>query len=519
MAYMNSWSNIVGPIYPKNGTSDVAVDIVISVTFIVDMIEDSVQPSGIVLFDESNTKIPVDVVYLNKVATVTPRVALDPGTRYKLLVCSGASGVRTVAGQILGTDYNINFTTANAVPPGKVTLLAPVDRSIFNGLTEFRWQLVPSITNYEIQISNESTFGSLLYSSAITGDSVIPDIDFEHDETYYWRVRAVSNSTTPLTGSWSDTWQFRYLLSAQGAVSPPGSTPATLLDVISVIPGAEAMFVSDLTSITVEFSADIDPLTVNENTFIVEVDYLDGAGEPKMATGQFDVIGNVVVFNFGQQSTTPTTPSTPVVTTPIIGVGGELSVTRNTMIMVNLTRGIKTTDGSPLIDDIQWMFSTVLTPYYSRISDIRDELRTATASVTDFQIAKQILRVSQWADQIAALPYGSQNEDYLGETQQETNNCIFFHNYVRYETALRILHDQTLERMQIQGGMKQIGDLIIKDGIYISPDYIQTVKRIEELRNKYQHYLTLGKNTYPLPRSVVKGETNYPYPLTKRNSF
>jgi hypothetical protein len=519
VAYLNSLGNIIRSVSPANGTSDVSVDTSIVVTFTFDMEKDSLG-SNIVLLDESSNRIPTVVTYDTpegtpsaKVATVKPLVRLDPSTRYKVIINGGTRGINSMTGTMLGTDWNMNFVTAAVAPPDKAYLVSPADRSVLTGLAEFSWNSVAGISEYEFQISVENTFGTTLYSSIVTGTSVIPDVALNHDSIYYWRVRAISNSTNPLTGPWSDLRQFRYVVSAPFGI--PGTTPTTPnvpsvpVDILEVIPGPEELFVPNLTSITVKFTDNIDESTVIPQNFIVKVDYLEGLGEPTTAIGYYEVIDNVVQFHFG---------NLPDAATPISSIT-EVTYDKNTVITVELRKEISSISGSQLSDDVTWIFATPFSPYYSKISEVRQVTGDVALMATDLEIAKLIHRVSLWADQIAAQPYGSINSEYLGEIQSQTYNNIFFHDYVKYETALRLLHTKTLENTKRQAGTRQIGDLLIKDPMNLSSDYRMMIERLEALRNRAQFYLTMGRNTYPLPKSAVKGEKLYPYPLNKRNSF
>jgi hypothetical protein len=500
MAYIGSIGSIIGKTAPINGTSNVPVDGVITITFVYDMVLDTVNNSTIVLLDDGSNKISAQVTYQNKVATLTPDANLEPQTRYQVVIKGGLAGVKSVTNSTLLTDYNFNYETANVIPPGQVILLSPVDRSVFSGYVGFTWTLIPEFSMYELQISQESKFGSLIFSSDVTGNSITPDVNFDHEQIYHWRVRAISDSATPVTGPWSDTWQFRYNLAAPvspGIPATPTETP--VFDVGTIVPGPEEYFVSGLGSISVQFTDTVDPLTVNSNTFIVKADYIDLAGEPVRVDGYFEIDDTLVQFFFN--------PSNSPFNT-------------NTIFTIELRKEITSVNEGHLADDIMWTFATTFTPYYSKVIDVRNELRGLIDDVSDLEIMRMIHSVSQWADQIAALPYGEVNEDYIGETQQETTNAIFYHNYTRFESAFRILNQKTILRSSMkQGGMRQIGDLIVKDPLYLSPDYKIALQRLESLRNTAKMYLTMGRDTFPLPKSAIKGERLFPYPLNKRNSF
>jgi len=254
------------------------------------------------------------------------------------------------------------------------------------------------------------------------------------------------------------------------------------------------MSIDPETTIKIKFNRPVDPESIQNNIAVFFED-VDGIGEPINVFGDTICEDNIVEF------------------TP------DPAFTENGIYTVEVYKGITSVEGDKLPDDISWTFATTFTPYYSSIRAVKAEIGTFLDQIPDLDIAREILAVSRWADQIAARPYGSVNDDYLGETQSKSTNNIFYQNYVRFETSIRLLNRVMTEHMQYHGRQMQIGDLKVKSSGSMTPDSNIILKRLETLRNRAETYLTMGRQTYALPKSAIKGNTQYPYSLNTRNSF
>lgn len=101
------------------------------------------------------------------------------------------------------------FTTSGL--PGIPVLVSPLNNSINISLTPtLMWNSVPTVTNYKLQLSIDSSFSSLILSdSTLTQNYCFIQSGLLLPNTkYYWRVN-VSNSAG--TGSWSTIWAFTTL--------------------------------------------------------------------------------------------------------------------------------------------------------------------------------------------------------------------------------------------------------------------------------------------------------------------
>ena len=96
---------------------------------------------------------------------------------------------------------------------GQVKLCAPSDRetvkAALSGDTikniSLDWEPLEGAGSYQWQLSDDDGFSSSsIISEDTTGASSVKLNQLEPDETYYWRIRAV----TPLLSPWSGTWSF-----------------------------------------------------------------------------------------------------------------------------------------------------------------------------------------------------------------------------------------------------------------------------------------------------------------------
>lgn len=263
MAYLSSL--IIGT-DPAGAAENVPRTAEIRVYFSVDMVPETITGDRIYLLTPAAERVPARVTYANRVATLTPDLPLEPGTRYQGIVVGGVNGVASIRGDIMPIDYNWNFTTTKNVSLPGPKLIAPANASRTEGATPvFQWEPVPGAERYEIQIARDGHFVQLIHSVAgIAGTSYVPSADLVHQfnatDMVYWKVRALAGSDV---GDWSETWRFSHAR----YVEPPREPD--WLEVVQSFPEPGEIEVTD-GSIELIFSEPLDPLTVNERTVIVE---------------------------------------------------------------------------------------------------------------------------------------------------------------------------------------------------------------------------------------------------------
>jgi len=101
-----------------------------------------------------------------------------------------------------------SFTTApeDTAKTFVVSLISPVDGSddVSTDL-EFTWEELPGTSEYTYQLSDDSTFSSVITEETVSGTTYKLE-GLEHHKKYHWRVK-VSGDTDGDT--WSEIWSFR----------------------------------------------------------------------------------------------------------------------------------------------------------------------------------------------------------------------------------------------------------------------------------------------------------------------
>jgi mannan endo-1,4-beta-mannosidase len=86
--------------------------------------------------------------------------------------------------------------------------------------TELVWEKVDEATEYEVQISDDSTFTNLIIDQYVESNTIVLN-QLEFNTIYYWRVRALVNETR---GPWSEIFYFTTVPESD----PPTPTQTTL---------------------------------------------------------------------------------------------------------------------------------------------------------------------------------------------------------------------------------------------------------------------------------------------------
>ncbi|MBI3194281.1 MAG: PQQ-dependent sugar dehydrogenase, partial [Ignavibacteriae bacterium] len=98
-----------------------------------------------------------------------------------------------------------NFTTVVATPQAP-TLESPENNSTHTTTTvPLRWRISPTTETYQIQISSDSLFTSLVVDSSSIADTMLTFTSASHYASYFWRVRATNVGGT---SGYSQTWKF-----------------------------------------------------------------------------------------------------------------------------------------------------------------------------------------------------------------------------------------------------------------------------------------------------------------------
>lgn len=166
---------------------------------------------------------------------------------------------------------------------------------------------------YELQIAEDTEFGSIVISDVSEANSFFPQ-DFKGSGTYYWRVRLID--AYGVTGAW---------------MQPKTIQISHVIPVIEfAAPSDNAVNVDENTTIEVTFSAEMDSSTFDDSTFVVN----DGA---ENIAGNIECNGKFAQFQ----------PENPWQTD------------RN--YTVTITNGVSDIMGNHLMSNYTWAFSTTNT--------------------------------------------------------------------------------------------------------------------------------------------------------------
>lgn len=176
-----------------------------------------------------------------------------------------------------GRSFLRGFTPSNIDPiTESVVLVSPLDetRTEFSDQVMLDWEPVPNAKYYYVEVSERSSMrsGSLLTDAIVTSSSFLLT-GLEADETYYYRVRAFSQSSFGEYGAVTEfrTGRFTSSLAAlPGAVesmvvfpNPTSANGESTLKMESAIDGEITLVVRDLTGRTV--SSSIERIVVGDN--------------------------------------------------------------------------------------------------------------------------------------------------------------------------------------------------------------------------------------------------------------
>ena len=142
---------------------------------------------------------------------------VSSGSNRKLVVLGKDSNGNSIyRGEVTGINVVANQTanagtiTENAFSP---TLLTPVNNQTVQSIN-LSWQSVTGASSYQIQISTNSSFSSVLSDNTSTLTNFAPSISAT-EGTYYWRIKAKDNYNNE--SKWSGNWTFTYTLSPAGS--------------------------------------------------------------------------------------------------------------------------------------------------------------------------------------------------------------------------------------------------------------------------------------------------------------
>lgn len=225
----------------------------------------------------------------NVTLVVMPAVAFSSNA-YQVNEDAGTTTIEVVLSQATGQTVTVHYATSDG------TATAPDDYTAASGTLTFN----PGETSKTFTVT------------------IIDDGLAEGDETVNL---ALSNPTNAELGA-------------------PSTAVLTIVDndvapqVVSTSPEINATDVPVDANITAAFNKDIDPTTINTNTFLLE----DAAGNPVAGTVSYDAVTKTAIFDPAD------------------------NLEYGTTYTATITTGVKDTDGNALAADYSWSFTTEAAP-------------------------------------------------------------------------------------------------------------------------------------------------------------
>ena len=303
---------------------DVPLNTGVNATFNQVMDPATVNESTFRVLDPSGAAVPGSVHYTGVTASFVPAAMLSPNTTYRAEV---SSAVSNLAGVNMDNDQHWSFTTGTTVATSpQVVYTAPLqgDSNISVNSTvvvDFNQAMDTNTVNTSNIVVANSQGWPVAGSVTYTAQSAVftPDAPLSPSETYTVSVSGDVASAGGMQMGQAYSWTFT-TAAFGGAVAPT---------VVFTNPSQYQSSVWTNATVSVAFSAVIDPVTLNTGTFQVT----DQAGNP--VAGSVSYLGNVAIF----------TPAS------VLAYGTQYTVT--------LTSGITGVDGAALVS-YSWSFTTTM---------------------------------------------------------------------------------------------------------------------------------------------------------------
>lgn len=144
-------------------------------------------------------------------AVFIPNNNLKPGVKYQVIVVGdlnsedSAKTILDVLDNPLQNNYTFSFTTTEEIDLEAPDIISPVHQSIIDNLY-FEWTEIDGAISYDIEISDNKLFETLVYKNKTYGTSLEVN-DLELDKEYFVRVMAISEDKH---SDWSKQHAFYY---------------------------------------------------------------------------------------------------------------------------------------------------------------------------------------------------------------------------------------------------------------------------------------------------------------------
>jgi Ice-binding-like/Bacterial Ig-like domain len=318
-----------------NGQTNVPINTAVGATFSEAMNPLTITNANFILTaTASGTAVAGVVSYSGVSALFMPLSNLAPSTNYTVTVKGGIGGVADLAGNVMVSDFTINWTTAAAAdttPPtvtattnGNGTTGVPVNTKVGATFSEGMNPLTVTNANFTMKatVSGTAVAGTVSYSGA--NAVFTPASNLAPSTNYTVTINGGVGGVTDLAGN---PMAANYVWSWTTAATPD-TTPPTVIGTINAN-GATGVSISTKAGAT--FSEAMDPLTITTATFTLN------QGTTAVA-GTVSYSGVNAVF-------TPTSSLAP-----------------NTFYTATITSGVKDLAGNAMAANYVWSWTTGAAP-------------------------------------------------------------------------------------------------------------------------------------------------------------
>lgn len=501
---------LVISVTPANNETIVPINTSIIVTFAVDMLEDTISTSTLLLKQVNGTSIAANVTYnhTTRQATILPTAPLLKGTEYLLTITGGLNGIKNTIGNTLPESKLYQFTTTFDVlitPPKNITVTNLDGHISLNWLQPDQFDTAWTLS-YAAAISTSALDPDIDPASVVwplTTDSIAPitsttiNVSSELTPTnYYAYVKALHTATTSPYATTVSPWAFTQFVVDDPAQATPGSSNGTFY-VVENYPENNAAGVTP-GSVKILFSDNVDPATVTIQNF-----YVIKAELPVKPLTKLSFLTNFAPSNAMSFTIDAFTAPSKIVSLTL----NPLSTDYETNYVVIVSDAVRSSAAVELVEPYYFTFISNYQYLFGDPKEVRLSVDVLIANVTDEKIIRLMGQESSRAWDI--LNHQTTFSILLGPTaeQQEALN-----EFVESSVVYILLVDTYLGMSKNIGSTRALGDLNIVRGGTLQ-DLTNLLKEYKQMIKFWEDQLRGHHNRgYAKPNIVSKGENIEAYP-------
>lgn len=385
---------------------------------------------------------------------------LTAGEKYSIVIQTGVED--SLGERTSNRSYHWTFTASgiSISPPAN---LNPVDSSIVSGFPGFSWSSVVGATGYVFQLASSPSFSTPLFNTNTTLLTISPSGSFDENQTYYWRVRAVTASGL---GLWSDIYSFWYgdrenVHSSSRVSWEPDSFDILQSSLESTPSNVQAFPEISITLTSTPASSYSDYLTLTKTGVSTRNDQASSSINTEVS-GSWSLSGNKLTF----------TPSEDIVS--------------NTLYVLTVDKDLTSTAGRTLGETIELGFTGPYTPMYTSARAVKAILASLLDDFPDDFVNHHIYLASLDAN-IKYDSYmrvgGFQNSEQVTESVVRSYDLKSHpvSRWVAVKAAARIVQSVIFEDMRSVGKTIQIADYTKR----VTQDFLEAAKMaLDELKDE-----------------------------------